>query len=136
MLSNAGLDKDFWAETFVYACHLINRLPSAAIEGKAPMEIWTGNPATDYDSLHVFSSITYYHVKKSKLDPRTKKTLFMGINGGVKGYRHWRTIIKKIIFSRDVTFDESVMLKQKILKRTTRLVELCSRWSLKTLKMI
>ena len=54
-LSNAGLGKEFWAEAVVYACHLINRLPSAAIEGKTPIEMWTGKPATDYNSLHVFS---------------------------------------------------------------------------------
>jgi len=84
MLSNAGLGKEFWAEAVVYACHLINRLPSTAIEGKTPIEMWTCNPATDYNSLHVFGSTAYYHVKESKLDPRTKKALFMGITGGVK----------------------------------------------------
>ena len=77
------------------------------------MEMWTGKPATDYDSLHVFGSTAYYYVKKSKLDPRAKKALFMGITGGVKGYRLWCPVTKKIIFSRNVTFDESVMLKQK-----------------------
>ncbi|KAG8499730.1 hypothetical protein CXB51_006318 [Gossypium anomalum] len=45
----------------------------SAINGKTPMEMWTGKPATDYDSLHVFGSTTYYHVKESKLDPRAKK---------------------------------------------------------------
>ena len=38
MLSNAGLGKEFWAEAITYACHLINRLPSAAIDGKTPFE--------------------------------------------------------------------------------------------------
>ncbi|KAH9742736.1 hypothetical protein KPL70_003051 [Citrus sinensis] len=113
ILSNAGLGKEFWAEAVVYACHLINHLPSTAIEGRTPMEMWTGKPATDYNSLHVFSSTAFYHAKESKLDPRAKKVLFMGITGGVKGYRLWCPITKKIIFSRDVTFDESTMLKQK-----------------------
>ena len=87
MLSNTGLAKEFQAEAVVYACHLINRLPSTAIEGKTPIEMWTGKPAIDYDSLHVFSSNAYYHVNESKLDPRVKKSLFMGIIGRVKGYR-------------------------------------------------
>ena len=39
MLSNAGLDKKFWAEIVSYASHLINRLPSAAIGGKTPIEM-------------------------------------------------------------------------------------------------
>ena len=86
-------------------------MPSAAFEGKTTIEMWTGNPAIDYNSLHIFCSTAYYHVKESKLDPRSKKVLFMGITGGVKGYRLWCPVTKKIIFSRDVTFDESAMLK-------------------------
>ena len=112
MLLNAGLSKSFWAEAVNYACHLVNRLPSAAIGGKTPFEVWSGKPANDYGSLHVFGSAAYYHVKESKLDPRAKKALFMGISSGVKGYRLWCPNSKKIIFSRDVTFDESAMLKK------------------------
>ena len=57
----------------MYASHLINRLPSAALNGKTPLEVWFGKPANDYDTLHVFGSTAYYHVKESKLDPRVKK---------------------------------------------------------------
>ena len=73
----------------------------------------TGNHATDYDYLLVFGSTAYYHVKKFKLDPRVKKALFMGITGGVKGYCLWCFGTKKIIFSRNVNFDELARLKQK-----------------------
>ncbi|GJT56509.1 retrovirus-related pol polyprotein from transposon TNT 1-94 [Tanacetum coccineum] len=66
----------------------------------------------DYDSLHVFGFAAYYHVKESKLDPRAKKALFMRITSGIKGYRLWCPEIKKTIFSRDVTFNESTMLKK------------------------
>ena len=66
-------------------CHLINYFPSAAIEGKTLMKMWTGRPTTDYDSLQVFGSTAYYHVNESKLDSRVKKSLFMGITNGVKG---------------------------------------------------
>ena len=110
MLSNAGLGKNFWAEAVTYAQHLVNRLPSSAINGKTPLEVWYGKPATNYDTLHIFGSTTYYHVVESKLDPRAKKALFMGFNPGVKGYRLWCLEAKKTIISRDVTFDESAML--------------------------
>ena len=96
----------------MYASHLINRLPSAALNAKTPLEVWSGKPINDYDTLHVFGSTAYYHVKESKLDPRAKKALFMGITSGVKGYRLWCLSSKKIISSRDVTFDESAMLKK------------------------
>ncbi|KAE8709887.1 Tubulin beta-2 chain [Hibiscus syriacus] len=58
-----------------------------SIGGKTPLEVWSRKPATDYDSLHVFGYTAYYHVKESKLDPSTKKALFMGITHGVKGFR-------------------------------------------------
>ncbi|KAI4332242.1 hypothetical protein L6164_017166 [Bauhinia variegata] len=92
--------------------HLINRLPSAALKGKTPLEVWSGKPTYDYDSLRVFGSTAYYHVKESKLDPRAKKALFMGVTSGVKGFRLWCLSSKKIISSKDVTFDESAMLKK------------------------
>lgn len=112
MLSNAGLGRKFWAEAITYAQHLVNRLPSSAIDGKTPLEVWSGKPATDYDTLRVFGSIAYYHVNESKLDPRAKKALFMGFNAGVKGYRLWCLEAKKTIISRDVTFNETAMLNK------------------------
>ncbi|CDP17738.1 unnamed protein product [Coffea canephora] len=112
MLSNAGLGRKFWAEAVTYAQHLVNRLPSSAIGGKTPLEVWSGKLATDYDSLRIFDSTAYYHVNESKLDPRAKKALFMGFSAGVKGYRLWYLEAKKTIISRDVTFDESVMLNK------------------------
>ncbi|KAM1649747.1 hypothetical protein ACFXTN_002536 [Malus domestica] len=54
MLAQSGLSKAFWAEAITYACHIINRLPSSAIEGKTPIEKWTKKRASDYDFLHIF----------------------------------------------------------------------------------
>ena len=96
----------------MHASHLINRLPLAALNGKTPLEVWSGKPINDYDTLRVFGSTAYYHVKESKLDPRAKKALFIGVTLGVKGYRHWCLFSKKIISSSDVIFYESAMLKK------------------------
>ena len=85
MLPNAGISKSFWAETLAYACYLINRLPSSAIGGKTPMEAWSKRVAQDYNSLQVFGCLPYYHVKEDKLDPRARKSMFIGFNKGVKG---------------------------------------------------
>ena len=112
MLSNAALGKQFWDEAVMYASHLINRLPPTALNGKTPLEVWSGKPANDYDTLRVFGSTAYYHVKESKLDPRAKKALFMGVTSGVKGYQLWCLSWKKIIYSKDITFDESAMLNK------------------------
>ncbi|KAH9656605.1 hypothetical protein KPL70_022746 [Citrus sinensis] len=111
MLSNAGLDKKFWAEVVSCASHLVNRLPSAAIRGKTPMEMWSGKHAQDYDSLCIFGCPAYYHVKDSKLDPRARKAIFVGFKGGVKGFKFWDLEDKKFVCSRNVTFDEASMMK-------------------------
>ena len=112
MLSHSGLSKTFWAEALSYATHIVNRLPASALDGKTPKEVWSGELVSDYDSLRIFGCPAYYHVKESKLDPRAKKSIFLGYTGGVKGFRLWCTESKKIVLSRDVTFDESVMLRQ------------------------
>ena len=87
MLSSAGLGMSFWAKAVNYACHLINRLPATAINGKTPIEVWSGKSANDYDKLLVFCCPAYFHVKDSKLDPQAKKAVFLGFSTSVKGYR-------------------------------------------------
>lgn len=114
MLSTSGLGRQYWAEAVTYACHLVNRLPSVALEGKTPLEVWLGKPPSDYDSLHIFGCPAYYHVRESKLDPRAKKALFLGFMEGVKGYKLWCLDSKKAIISRDMTFNESEMVKPPV----------------------
>ena len=65
MLSNVGLPKSFWAEALAYACYLVNRLPSSAIGGKTPLEIWPEKAAQDYNSLRVFGCPAYIILKKT-----------------------------------------------------------------------
>ena len=96
MLSQAKLGREFWAEVVTYASHIINRFPTTTNEGKTPLEVWSGSPATNYDSLCIFGCPVYYHVKDSKLDPRAKKTIFLGFGLCVKEYRLWCTETKKI----------------------------------------
>jgi transposase InsO family protein len=87
MLSYLGLSKVFWGEALSYARHIVNRLPLAALNGRTPLEVWSGSPANDYDSMRIFGCSAYYHVTESKLDLRAKKAIFLGFSGGVKGYR-------------------------------------------------
>jgi len=73
----------------MFAYHLINRLSSFAIGGKTPMKVWSGEAAQNYDSLRIFGCPAYSHVKEDKLDPRAKKSMFLGFKRGVKGYKIW-----------------------------------------------
>ena len=93
--------KEFLAESLVYACYLINRLPSSAIGGKTPLKVQS-EKAAHHDSLRVIECPAYYHVKEDKLDPRSKKGVFLGFKKGVKGYKIWDPKDKKFILSRDV----------------------------------
>ena len=39
------------------------------IGGKAPLDIWSGGAAHDYDLLRVFESPAYFSAKDSKVNP-------------------------------------------------------------------
>lgn len=104
----AGMANSFWAEAVKIACYVINRSPSTAIDLKMPMEMWTGKPA-DYSHLHTFGSPVYVMhnaQETSKLDPKSRKCIFLGYADGVKGYRLWDPAACKVIISRDVIFTE------------------------------
>ncbi|KAG8485167.1 hypothetical protein CXB51_021347 [Gossypium anomalum] len=115
MLSNVNFPKSFWAETSSTACFLINRSPSVAIEKKTPQEVWSGNPANYFD-LKIFRCPAYTHVDNGKLEPRSIKCIFLGYKAGVKGYKLWCLENRKVMISRDVVFDETVMLPNLSLK--------------------
>ncbi|CAJ2662759.1 unnamed protein product [Trifolium pratense] len=111
---NAGLSKGFWAEAINMACYLINRSPRASLEGKVAKEVWTGKPI-DLNNLRIFGCPAFVHISsedRSKLDPKSKKCVFVGYSKGVKGFKLWDPVSKKMVLSRDVVFDEQFMLKQ------------------------
>jgi len=62
-------------------------------------------------TLRIFGCPAYYHVKEDKLDPRVRKGVLMGFKKGVKSYKIYNPKDKKIILSRDVTFDKASMVK-------------------------
>ncbi|KAK0597651.1 hypothetical protein LWI29_027264 [Acer saccharum] len=108
MLRIAGLSNSFWAEAAKIACYVINRSPSIAIELKTPMEIWTGKPA-DYSNLHSLGCpvyVMYNAQERTKLDPKSRRCIFLGYADGVKGYRLWDPTAHKVVISRDVIFVE------------------------------
>jgi transposase InsO family protein len=72
MLSNARMNKRFWAEAANTACYLINRSPSIPLNKKTPIEVWSSTPA-DYSQLRVFGCTAYAHVDNGKLEPRAIK---------------------------------------------------------------
>lgn len=107
MLLDAGMEKRYWGEAIRTAAYLQNRLPSRAVDG-TPYERWYGRKPV-LDHLRVFGSDAYVHipdVKRSKLDPRSKKLTFVGYAEDRKGYRFVDRTTDTITLSRDASFVE------------------------------
>lgn len=80
MLSNAGLEKEFWAEACNTIVYLINRSPSSRLNFRIPEEEWQGRRIS-YSHLKVFGCQAFAHVpkeKRSKLDPKSEPCIFIG----------------------------------------------------------
>ncbi|GJW90601.1 retrovirus-related pol polyprotein from transposon TNT 1-94 [Tanacetum coccineum] len=109
------LPKTFWAEATCTAAYLINRSPSTVIEKKTPTKMWSGHPS-DYRMLRIFGCVAFLHDKQGKLKPRAVKCFLLGYPEGVKVYRLYRVANEspKIVTSRNVVFNESVMYKDML----------------------
>ncbi|GKE12049.1 retrotransposon protein, putative, ty1-copia subclass, partial [Tanacetum coccineum] len=94
------------------ARHLTSGLP---IEKNTPIEMWSRHPS-DYGMLRIFGCVVYPHDKQGKLEPRAVKCVLLGYPEGVKGYKLYRFDDEspKIVTSRNVVFNESVMYKDKL----------------------
>ncbi|GJU47298.1 retrovirus-related pol polyprotein from transposon TNT 1-94 [Tanacetum coccineum] len=110
----SGLPDSFWAEATVTTAYLINRSPSTALEKNTPMDLWSRHLA-NYEMLRIFGCDAYAHVNQGKLKPRVIKCIFMGYPDGMNGYKLWMldNVKPKIIISRDMTFNECLMYKDK-----------------------
>ena len=109
MLLDAKLPHKFWAEAVSTAAYLRNRCPTKAVKGMTPYEALTGNKPK-VEQLRVFGCDVFAHVPKderSKLDSKARKCILLGYGQETKGYRLFDTTRGKVIYSRDVKFNES-----------------------------
>ena len=108
MLSGAGLGQEFWALAVDTACYLKSRSPTLALVDKTPYEVWFGQkPSVAH--VRVFGCEAFVHVpkeKRSKLDNKAEKCIFVGYKDGIKGYKLWNPVTRKVVYSRDVVFRE------------------------------
>lgn len=64
----------------------------------------------------MFGCVTYVHIEsdaRNKLDPKSRKCIFIGYGGDEFGYRFWDMQNKKVIRSKNVIFNEEVMYKNR-----------------------
>jgi hypothetical protein len=110
MLNEKNLSNNLWAEVVATVVYIMNRTPTTAIHGMTPEEKFTGKKP-NVSHLKVFGCITHMHVpkeKKSKLDPKAEKCIFIRYSLEQKGYRCFNPSTRKLQASRDVVFDEMV----------------------------
>ena len=110
MLCHAKLPNHYWAEAVGTAVYLKNRVVTSAIkECRIPFEKWYERKP-DVSHLRVFGCVAYTHVpdcSRQKLDKKADKLRFIGYCTNSKGYRLFDEKTRKLIKSRDVTFNET-----------------------------
>src|SRR5271163_1050069 len=115
---SANVPDELWAELAITAAYLRNRLPMRANYNRgniSPYEAWHGNQPS-IDHLRVIWADAYAHITKSKrrkLDSRSKKLKLIGYQDDKKAYRLWDQERDKVEISRDVIFDESIILNSQ-----------------------
>jgi hypothetical protein len=110
MLNEKNLPNYFWAEAVATVVYIMNRTPTTAIHGMTLEEKFIGKKP-DVSHFRVFGCIAYMHVpdeKRSKLDPKAKKCIFIGYSLEQKGYRCFNPSTWKLQVSKDVVFDEMI----------------------------
>ncbi|GJU79735.1 ribonuclease H-like domain-containing protein [Tanacetum coccineum] len=108
LLFQAHMPPSYWVEALNMAAHLLNILPSTAINNEIPF-IKLYNQTPTYEHLRVFGCLCYPHVDVShKLEPRSTPCIFLGYPANHRGYRCLDLASNKIIISRHVRFDEDI----------------------------
>ncbi|KAG5868994.1 hypothetical protein JTB14_004769 [Gonioctena quinquepunctata] len=123
---DSGAPKELWCEALKCSVYELNRLTTKSLpKGQTPAKKFHGKgDLYYYYKIKIFGSRAWYTVlaKQNKLDNRAEKGVLVGYCGG--GYRLWLPEKRKVIRSRDVRVDESIMeykilYNHKNLQKTT-----------------
>ncbi|KAM2438173.1 hypothetical protein ACFX1W_015194 [Malus domestica] len=106
----------YWGEALTSATYLINRLPSQTLNFHTPFQALisqTSSPPTPNLPLRVIGCVAFVHLhppqRKTKLDPRALRCVFLGYATTQKGYRCYHPSSKKMFITKDVVFHETEM---------------------------
>lgn len=113
------MSQGLWGEAVHTAAHIRNLIPLERLNGKTPMELWTGKkPNVSY--LHIIGSKAYTLVneKRSKFEKKSQELVLVGYAAKQKAYRVWQRGTKKVIVSCDVIITESKSKQQAVIMKT------------------
>lgn len=113
MLRGKNLPQYLWGEAAATAAYILNRCPTERLYGKVPEEVWTGiKPSIGH--LIIFGALCYRHIpdhKRQKLDDKSEPMILIGYNP-TGSYKLFNLETKKVLYSRDVYFDEAGVWKE------------------------
>ncbi|GJY59192.1 ribonuclease H-like domain, reverse transcriptase, RNA-dependent DNA polymerase [Tanacetum coccineum] len=109
MMKATNMPQNFWAEAVRHAIHILNSVPTKALEDITPYEaIKQRKP--NLENLRIFGCIAYAKVPSqhlTKLDDRSIKMVYLGNEQGSKAYRLFDPTTQRVCVSRDVKFKEN-----------------------------
>jgi hypothetical protein len=108
MLYYKGISTMWWAEAVSTSVYLINRSTTSRNSSMTSYELaFKVKPRLDH--LRVFGSVGYAHVdkaKRTKLEPKSFKCMFLGYAENAKGYRVYDLESNKMKVTRSMKLDE------------------------------
>lgn len=108
---------ELWGKFLKSAIHVLNRTfscnPSSSSSTKTPHEVLF-NEKPDISHLRIIGCRAYVHVPAAnhrKLEPKRIPCWLVGYGDSTKGWKMWDPATRKFIFSRDVTFNEDLLIR-------------------------
>jgi len=112
MMKTCGMPPQYWAEALLHANNIRNVLPSQPLGGISPNEVWTSErPSLNH--IKTFGCQAYYFIHpqlrtEGKLNDRASRAVYLGSTPERAGYKLLDCITGKVVFSRDVVFNEEI----------------------------
>jgi hypothetical protein len=126
LLHDAALPDTFWGYAVQHSVHILNSLPSHALDSSTmPEEIFTGNKPS-IANLRIFGCKAYAHIpkeKRRKLDFKMLECIYIGYVDNRKAYWLYHKPSRQVFESRDVTFDEGMNIEPSRITIETRTSE-------------
>ncbi|CAI7901078.1 unnamed protein product, partial [Closterium sp. NIES-53] len=110
-----------WPFAVQYAAHQINLQPRVSLPETTPTLRWTGKVG-DASVFRVWGSRAFVRdASADKLSSRAVPCVFLGFPLDAPGWQFYHPTLRRVLFSQDVTFDESVSYYRLFPYRTASL---------------
>jgi hypothetical protein len=115
MIHSSNAPLWLWSEAVAYAVYILNRVPSKDSIA-TPFELFY-KIKPDVSNIKVFGSRTFVFItdqERSKIEKKFVEGMLVGFDENQKGYRVYIPSERKVIISRNVRIDETVMYSKEM----------------------